>query len=253
MRIPEVVVFLASLAGLATVAAVYFGRLTVAMALDVGMLLACLTWLFFLVKIPWDLYFAARRARLDGQESQRLGIERVQAQTQQLATMERFLLGGALGGHVVTAAGVYALAFVHPDLVSPGFTWLFVASAGLRPAWEAYVYLRRRIGELASQVRYPREDIHTLNHRFTEHQAVFHNLERHFKQSQDAAELRFQQLDMALQQLQSRQISEMARLEKRTVQLTQRFEEVVEKMSSDQDLLAGVRAFARMMREPTSA
>lgn len=253
MRIPEVFVFLASLAGLATVAAVYFGRLTVAMALDIGMLLACLTWLFFLVKIPWDLYFAARRARLDGQESQRLGIEGVQTQTQQLAKMERFLLGGALGGHVVTAAGVYALAFVHPDLVSPGFTWLFVASAGLRPTWEAYGYLRQRVSELASRVRYPREDIATLNSRFTEHQSALRNLERQFKEYKDAEEIRFHQLDIALQQLQGRQISEIARLEKRTVQLSQRFEEVIEKMSSDQDLLAGVRAFARMMREPSSS
>ena len=253
MRIPEVVVFIATLAGLATVAAVYFGRLTVAMALDIGMLLACLTWLFFLVKIPWDLYFAARRARVDGQESARLGIQGVQTQTQQLAKMEKFLLGGALGGHVLTAAGVYALAFVHPDLVSPGFTWLFVASAGLRPAWEAYGYLRQRVSELASHVRYPREDITTLHGRFAEQQAAIRTLECQFKESQDAQQIRFHHLDLALQQLQSTQISELARLEKRTVQLSQRFEEVVEKMSSDQDLLAGVRAFARMMRDPNSA
>ncbi len=253
MRIPEVVVLIGTLAALATIISVSFGRITVAAALDIGMLLACLTWLFFLVKIPWDLYFAARRARVDGQESLSLGIEGVQSQTQQLAKMERFLLMGALGGHALTAGGIYGLAYLHPELVKPGFTWLFVASAALRPAWEGYSYLRQRVSELASHVRYPREDITTLKHRFSEQVSAHKNLERQFKEFVDSGELRFHQWDSLLQQVQSRQISEHTRLEKRTIQLSQRFEEAVEKMSSDQDLLAGVRAFARMIREPTSA
>lgn len=252
MRIPEVVVLLGVVAGFATVLSVYLGRLTVAAALDIGMLLACLTWLFFLVKIPWDLYFATRKARIDGQESQRLGIEGVLPQTKQLAKMESFLLLGALGGHALTAAGVYALAFVHPSLVRPGFSWLFIASAALRPAWEGYGYLRQRVSDLASQVRYPREDITTVNRKIIEQDETLKKLELAFQQSQEAQEVRLRQLDLALQQLQSQQISENARLEKRISQMSQRFEEVVEKMSSDQDLLAGVRAFAKMLREPTA-
>lgn len=253
MKVPEILIMFGSLAGLATVLAVYTERLTVGAALDIGMLLTCLVWLFFLVKIPWDLYFATRQARIDGQESLRLGMKDVTSQTQQLVRMEGLLLGGALGGHAFTALGIYVLSGFRPDLIGTEFSWLFVASAALRPAWEGYGYLRQRVRDLASQVRYPREDVRTLQDRVSNLGETQNDLSHQIKASQAELNVRLHQLDQATQQLQSQQIAELARLEKRTVQLSQRFEEVLEKVSSDQELLAGVRAFARMMREPSSA
>lgn len=252
VRLPELIVLMATAAGLATVSAVYFGNLTVAAALDIGMLLACLTWLFFLVKIPWDLYFAARKARMDGQESQRLGIEGVQAQTRQLSRMETYLLLGALGGHITTAAAVYGLAILRPELVRPDFSVLFVASAAFRPAWEGYGYLRQRLQELSTQVRYPREDVLTLKDRLTSLQERNVALEAEMRRVQSEHEAYLARLESVQGQMQSHQISELARLERRTVQLSHRFEEVVSSLSADQDLLAGVRAFARLLREPVA-
>ncbi len=253
MKLPELVLMMAAAAGIATVSAVYFGTLTVAAALDIGMILACLTWLFFLVRIPWDLYFAARRARMDGQESQRLGIEGVRGQTLQLARMEQYLLLGALGGHAVTAAAVFGLSLLRPELVRPDFSLLFVASVALRPAWEGYGYLRHRLAELTEQVRYPREDVTTLKGRVETMRLRCDELARDLQQVQVEGQTRMAALEAALAQAQSQQIAESARLERRTVQLSHRFEEVVTSISSDQDLLAGVRAFARMLREPTTS
>ena len=253
MKVPGIVITFCTMVGFATVSAVYMDRLALSAALDVGMVLASLVWLFFLVKVPWDLYFATRKARVDGQESQRLGIEGVEAKTRQLASMEGYLLMGALGGHLLTASGIYILGHFRPELVGQEFSWLFIASAALRPAWEGYGYLRQRVRELASEVRYPREDIKTLGGRVSELQMTQEDLAHQIKKFKAELDIRLRQLDVATQQLQSQHIAESARLEKRTVQLSHRFEEVVEKMSSDQDLLAGVRAFARMMREPKSA
>ena len=252
MRIPELVVFFATIGGFAVICGVYLGRLSLAAALDIGMLLATLTWLFLLVKIPWDLYFAARKARVDGQESQRRGIQGVQAQTQQLAQWEGRLLVGALAAHILTALGIYAIGNYSPELVRPGFGWLFVASAALRPAWEGYAYLRSRLVELASQVRYPREDVTTLIGDVAAHRENQLKLERELEAFKAEMLVRFNQLDLGVQQLQSKEIADTTRLEKRTVQLSHRFEEVVEKMSNDQELLAGVRAFARLFREQPS-
>jgi hypothetical protein len=243
---------MAALAGTATVAAVYAGTLTVTTALDIGMVLAALTWLFFLVKIPWDLYFGARKARLDGQESQRRGLSGVEAATRQLLKMERYLLLGALAGHGLTAGAVYLLAWWRPELVRPDFSILFVGSVALRPAWEGYGYLRQRLHELSGQVCYPREDVNTLKGRVDQlqdsHSQQAHALERLREELQSRLNL----LELNLSQSQSHQISELARLEKRTVQVSYRFEEVVATMSQDRDLLVGVRAFARLMRDPAA-
>lgn len=253
VRMPELVVMMAAATGIATVAAVYFGTLTVAAALDIGMVLACLTWLFFLVKIPWDLYFAARKARIDGEESQRLGLDGVRNQTRQLARMESYLLVGALGGHAVTAAAIFGLSLLRPELVRPDFSLLFIASVALRPAWEGYGYLRQHLAELTQQVRYPREDVLTLKGKFDLLQTRHTELQTELQRAQAESQARLAGLELALTHAQSHQLSENTRLEQRTVQLSHRFEEVVASISSDQDLLAGVRAFARMMREPTNS
>lgn len=247
---PELLIVLSVAAGLATVSAVYFGNLSVAAALDVGMVLACLAWLFLLIKVPWDLYFAARKARFDGQESQQLGIDSVQAPTRELNRIEKFLLFGALAGHALTAVFAYGLSVARPELVRPAFSLLFVASAALRPAWEGYEYLRQRVRELASQVRYPREDILALQQRLDTLQERNSALEVEVGRIQAEYEARYVGLELRQGQLQSHQISELARLERSTVQLSHRFEEVLASLSSDQELLAGVRAFARLLREP---
>lgn len=250
MRLPLLVFCIALLAGAATVLALLLGRIGLDLALNIGMLLACLSWMFFLVKIPWDLYFSARKARIDGEESQRQGIEGVGDKTRLLAKMEAALLWAALAAHALTAVFVYALAVFQPELVQPGFSLLFILSVALRPAWEGYGYLRKRLSELASQVRYPRQDIQLVQLRLAELKNSYDMLERALDLAQKNSETRLQQLDFAQKQLQSQHISDNAQLEKRLVQLSHRFEEVIEKMSSDQDLLAGVRAFARMLRQP---
>lgn len=250
LRVPEMFVLVLVFVVIATVVAVYSGSLPLAMALDVGMLLACLVWLFFLVKIPWDLYFAARKARIDGEESVERGISGVEEQTYQLKRMETALLWTALGGHALTAAAVLGLSAWRPELVRPSFSLLFVVSVAFRPAWEGYGYLSRRLKELATQVRYPREDINTLKTKVEQLKLEHETLGQVVDKLNSRLEARFGAHAQEMGDLRARQVSELAALEKRTVQLSYRFEEVVEKMSSDQDLLAGVRAFARMLREP---
>ena len=249
MHIPEILCFLAVVTGLALVAGVFIGKVTIAAALDIGMLLAALMWLFFLVKIPWDLYFSARKARQDGQESERLGIQGVQPQIQLLRRLESRLWWGAVGAHLVTALAVYVIGVYSQDVVRPAFGWLFLGSVALRPAWEAYGYLRKRLAELAQQVRYPREDVALLLTRVKQQEEDLRSLGADIKALKEEMTTRFHQMDLVVQQVQSKEISDAARLEKRLVQLSHRFEEVVEKMSSDQELLAGIRAFARLFRE----
>lgn len=248
MRVSEVVTTLIALAVVIGVGGPFLDRFSVGTILDIVIHLASLIWLFFLVKIPWDLYFSARKARLDGEESRRLGIEGVEQKIRQLAAMERYLLLGAVSAHILTAAGVYALGSFEPDLISRQFGWVFVASAALRPAWEGYTYLRQRIREMATQVRYPREDVLTLSERVREQLALTRESERKLVEYKQEMSARIQRLESHIQILQSEQVSESARSEKRTVQLSHKFEEVVEKISSDQDLVAGARAFARMLR-----
>lgn len=253
MGIPIALAFFALISGLALIASVFTGRLTLPAALDIAMLLAALGWLFLLVKIPWDLYFAARKGRIDGDESKRRGIENVEGQTRQLARLEKRLVWAALAAHALTAAAIYAIGIFGDGVIRPGFAWLFLGSAALRPAWEAYGYLRARLADLAHQTRYPREDVQLLANRITAQEEAHKALLAEHKAQREELEARLRQMDLTLQQVQKAHIETSARHEKRLVQLSQRFEDAVSQMTSDQELLTGIRAFARLFREESSS
>ena len=236
-------------AGLAIIFSVVAGHITLAIALDTTMLLLALVWLFCLVKIPWDLYFAARYARLDGEESVKRGIKVEQQHLIDLKTLERRLLWAALGAHAITALAVWAIGAHSSGQVHNAFAWLFLGSAALRPAWEFHYYLRARLEELATQVRYPREDVQQLRSQVASIESNLKSWMDEAKRNTAELTLKDEQTSIVLQQAQTKQIADSAELEKRLIQLSHKFEESVARVSADQELLAGVRAFARMFRE----
>ena len=217
--------------------------------LRVLMVLASLLWLFFLVKIPWDLYFAARRGRVDAQESLSRGIAVAPADLRDLTLLERRLLWAAIAAHALTAAGVWLIGRLSGGAILPEFAWLFLFSATFRPAWEGHKYLRRRLAELSGRVRYPREDLLQLLDRFEKVVARMDCLEGDQTTLRVDLTTRLDRLETYARQGQERQADDVVRLGSRVSELATRFEQAVAQMSSDKELLAGVRAFARMFRQ----
>lgn len=217
--------------------------------IHIVMVLASLVWLWVLVKIPWDLYFAARRGRIDAEESKARGIAVADKDYHDLRTMERRLLWAALGAHLVTAAGVWFIASLSGGIVRPEFAFLYLFSATFRPAWEVHAYLRRRLAELAGRVRHPRDDVLALLARVEDLFAQIKTTTAEVKAEVTRIDARLNAQDAALRQVQHRQGDDAARLSQRISGLAARFEEAVAQMSADKELLAGVRAFARMFRQ----
>lgn len=217
--------------------------------IHVLMVLASVVWLFLLVKIPWDLYFAARRGRIDADESLAKGIGVAPQDREDLATLERRLLRAALGAHVLTALGIGFIGRLSGGLVRGEFAWLFLFSAAFRPAWEVHKYLRVRLAELCGRVRYPRQDVQELLGRFEMLVGQVQALEAEHGRDQSAMVARVGSLDEAMRAGHGRQHQDSARLGQRITDLSVRFEQAVAQMGADQELLAGVRAFARMFRQ----
>lgn len=219
------------------------------MIIHVLIMLASLVWLFLLVKIPWDLYFAARRGRVDADESKARGIAVAPEDREDLATLERRLLWAALAAHVFTAAGIWFIGSLSGGMVRREFAWLFLFSAAFRPAWEVHKYLRLRLAELSGRVRYPRQDVLELLMRFELLAKQVGTLDARQHEHITTASAYAETNDARVRQLQSTHQHESSRLAQRITDLSTRFEQAVAQMSSDQELLAGVRAFARMFRD----
>ena len=228
---------------------IHFGWFSIGLALKVGAILIGVAWLYALIRIPWDLYFAARHGRQDGETSQRRGIAIEPEVVHSLKHYEQRLLMLALASHGISAALMGLFGHFAPEQFHPGFVWLFALSAGVRPAGEMYTHLARRIHELAQRTRYPREDVLSLIAKVDALEA------RAVATTQEVATIRQQTTDQIkrqdhrLGQVEAREATNHVAVEKRLAALSHELENTVSKLTADRELIAGVKAFARMFRE----
>lgn len=228
---------------------IHFGWFSVALALKVGAILIGLSWLYVLVKIPWDLYFRARHGRQDGDDSLQAGIVIDDQVLDSLRLYERRLLSGALFSHVVSALLVGIFSHLAPEFVNPGFVWLFALSVVVRPAGELYGYLATRIAELTQRTRYPREDVLVLRERVRSLEMSEKAMRQELHQFQQTVQDQLGRQDRRIGQAEQRESANHLLLRERIHQLSQEMENLVTKVSEDKELIAGVKAFARMFRE----
>ncbi len=124
-----------------------------------------LLWLFFIVTVPWNMYFQAHQLLFEARVSINRGIN-IDPEAQAYARRwSRIALGIAIGLHALTA-----LAFCAVALSGIGFIGWFGAAAAtvltlLRPGVRAYVHVRDRLGRLSREIEVPREDAVELRRR----------------------------------------------------------------------------------------
>lgn len=228
---------------------IHFGWFSIGLALKVGAVLMGVAWLYALIRIPWDLYFAARHGRQDGEASTIAGIDVDSGVVDSLKRYERQLLSVALASHAVSALLMGLLGHLAPDQFHSGFVWLFVLSAGVRPAGEAYAYLARRIRELTQRTRYPREDVNLLVARVAALESRSESLHRETLAFRGEVTDQIERADRRVEQAEEREATNHVHLEKRLAELSHALESTVARITEDRELIAGVKAFARMFRD----
>jgi len=131
--------------------------------LDLAFGLGTTVWIYYLIKIPWGLYFKARKGRIDGQESRENGIEQDEDTIRKLRDIENKLLVASLSAHVFSALGVYGISYLTGGRwIRPHTALLFLGSAILRPAWEFHFHIRARIEQLIKRIQYPKAYVEKL-------------------------------------------------------------------------------------------
>lgn len=237
--------FLIALAGVL----VGLGRVSLPVIMDFAMVAVSLGWLYVLLFYPWNLYFGARKARIDGERSLELGIAVVRDDMDQLRRYERWLLVGSVAGHIVTGGVVWGIGQLTQNVIHPGFVWLFNGSVVIRPVLQLYEYLSTRIRELTGRVMYPRQDIQLLLSEVVELQQRSRSLVGEIDTLRRQVDQEHGRMNSRIQQGESREASNHISMERRIETLSHEFEDVVGRLSEDKELIAGVRAFARMFRE----
>jgi len=235
---------------------------------------AALGWLIVLVALPWNLYFAARRAVGEMATARRRGIAIQPAQEAEAGRIARRMLWFALGGHLATAAVAAVLTYYSGDTVGYYFTGSYLLSATIRPAAAYLGHLRERITALSRESRHPRDDIVSLRQQVNRLADAVKNLQEALPQTRRGLtdDLRRTETTLAdgianarnlltadLTRLQDAQAADRdagraraADLGRRIDAITRRIEDALDGISDHAELQAGLRALVRMITTESS-
>jgi hypothetical protein len=191
-------------------------------------------WLLLVLTLPWDLHFQAVGVLRELERSLARGLQPV-ADRRALRRIARRTVAIALGLHLLSALAVAGATWFWE--LGPTGGWIaaiYLGSSVMRPIGAWYVHLRAELRQTLGEVTHPRDDVLALRVRVDQLEALRREVaERHERQEAAHAELR----------------EANRRLEHKLSAVARRFEETLEHLTDNRELIAGVRAFLRMIRE----
>ncbi|MBI2943993.1 MAG: hypothetical protein HYY25_07320 [Candidatus Wallbacteria bacterium] len=235
------------LALVAALVGVFYLKVSLDVLATIAMGALCLGWLFILVTLPWNLHFEAKRLLFEMQRSRERGIA-VNADREAYAIWVRNrMFWVSIGAHVVSAAIMAVVTWLRGGEVGYYFAGFYLLSSLFRPGFELYGFLRQRLGELMQEVKYPREDVlklrgdvHELKSRTERHEDQLEEIRKEIGKLGS-------RLESKLGETREEMRGRHAGLERRLEAVSRKFEETVDQMTDNQEIITGVKAFLRLL------
>jgi hypothetical protein len=231
-----------------------------------GAVAIALTWLVVLTTVPWNLYFAARRAGQEMAVSRQRGITVRAADDAEAAQISRRMLRLAVAAHLGTALAAAAVAFLSGSKAGYYVAGIALFTTVFRPAAAYLLHVRERVRVLTRQSTHPRDDVATLRDQAgridgsvralrAEVARVGGDLRRAEAAAADSIAHTRSVLLTDVQRVQERQETDRIQarsaaeeLGRRIDQLVRQIEVTLDGLSDHQELLTGLRALVRMVR-----
>lgn len=239
--------------------------------LDVGLGVASLYWLLIITTVPWNLYFKARRVRHEIGVSRGRGIAVPEGREAEVRRWERRLLRLALAGHVVTAAAVAGVTYASGHVLGYYFAAFYLLSCAIRPAAAYLAYVKARIASLLKETTHPRDDVLALTTQLTSltaqveamHTTMHEGQERAFRELDDvrdglrAADARLREdVRVAREAVEADRAAlrtQLEDVERRVAAVTRHFDQALDGLTDQRELLGGIRAFVRLVKADAAA
>lgn len=231
------------LAILAAFAAVFFLSVPVAVVATWGMGVLCLVWLVVLITLPWNVYFKAREVLADMATAKERGLTVSPDRWKEATQLRKRALITSLLLHALSAACIGVVAWWTGSMWAAGFSAFYLVSCLFRPGFEMHRYIQARLRQLTEDVRFPRDDVVRLQAEVarvaSELKALQDTVEQHRVDAGTLATRVEQQAQASVQR-------DMA-LDVKVVAISRKFEDTVNKLSDNKELISGIKAFLRLI------
>jgi hypothetical protein len=239
--------------------------------LNVGLGAVSLYWLLIITTVPWNLYFRAREVRHEMAASRERHIPVRADREAEARRWEVRLLWLALAGHVLSAAVVAVLTWASGHVLGYYFAGFYLLSCAVRPAGAYLGYVRARLTSLLKETKYPREDVVELTTRLATLTVEVEALRTHAAHTEEQV---FRDIDSVRDDLRgaearlrtdirvARESADAARTDLRTrveqaehriATVARHFDQALDGLTDQRELLSGIRAFVRLVRTDAAA
>ncbi|MDC0675406.1 hypothetical protein [Nannocystis radixulma] len=199
---------------------------------------AAMIWLVVLITLPWNLHFRAREVLAEMRRSRDAGIKVTDEQIAFAERVKRWTLMTSLTIHIVSAGVALAIALLTDSDLGYPFAGFYLLSCLVRPAMASIQQVRRRLEALAEDTRYPRDDVMKLRGQVANHEVAVEKLEEELKKLREEHD-----------QLTTRTDRQRVELEQKIGALARKFEDSLDRLTDNREIIAGIKAFLRMIRE----
>jgi polyhydroxyalkanoate synthesis regulator phasin len=124
--------------------------------------IAAFWWLLIIVTLPWNMHFQAKAVLDDVKLSQEKDIKVNEADIEYVKKIASRYLIIAIVLHLISAGGLYGLAFFEVSSLGYWGAGLALLLMGLRPAIRMQAYIIDKLYSIRKEVLYPREDAYEL-------------------------------------------------------------------------------------------
>ncbi|MFI7383306.1 hypothetical protein [Streptomyces sp. NPDC049813] len=204
----------------------------------------CLLWLVLLLTVPWNLYFRARSVVHEARISRERGLDVPADRDAEAARIAAVMLRLAVAAHLVTGSGTVLAAWATGRTAGYWLAGLYLLSTLFRPAGAYFGALRSRLTTLHGEVRFPRDDVVAVRTAVTA-------LQKGAAVQEEKAEETYRTLAALRTSVDAVGLSAHGRaesVEARFDALSREFESVVHRLTDNQEIIAGLRAFLRLLR-----
>jgi len=243
---------------------------------DIGLGLGTTLWFYYLLKVPWNLYLSARRIRIEGEESIEQGIKPDEGNLEKIRRLELSLFAGVCAAHIISAVGVWGLAWLTEErFLKKSTAFVFVGAAFIRPALEYKRHIMARIEILRTRIRYPTNHVQIMLQKIDDLTKRISTLEednkknkKDIKQMQDTdipaiqgslesltrtQDSQHKQLSAKITHdtdaLKSQATSDRNNVNSKFNEVSKKFESTIIELSADKKILEGIRGFLGIVKE----
>jgi hypothetical protein len=209
--------------------------LSAVLSLGTGAL--CLLWLIVVLTVPWNLYFQARRLLRELPVSRERGITVPAGREEEARRIAVRLLWLAVGAHGLSAVVIAVISYFSGKTLGYWFSAFYLVSTVLRPAQAYLAHIRTRLTGMLHETRFPRQDVTEIAGRLKRVEDTVEEL--------SAAGL---ELGRQLEALRHESAQRDEALDGKLRSLGRRFEETVNELTDNQEVIGGIKAFLRLLR-----